>query len=207
MPEVDLYTPKGDIAGKINLPNNLFGQKVNSVLLHEIVTMQLANKRLGTASTKTRGEVSGGGIKPWKQKHTGRARSGSIRSPLWRHGGIIFGPRPRDYKYNMPAKKKRLALASALSAKTESNDIVVLDKLEISEPKTKNIMQILKKLKTSGLVLLIMEKVTPEILRATGNIGNLLVTNSAVVNVYEIIASKKMIITRDALEKLAARSI
>lgn len=205
MPEIDVLNLKGEKTGSMALPARLFGQKVNTVLLHELVTMQLANQRLGTASCKSRGEVSGGGIKPYKQKHTGRARAGSTRSPLWRHGGVIFGPKPRSYAYDLPAQKKQLALVSALSAKALDNGIVVLDNLAITEPKTKHVDQILKKVKAEGPVLMVVDKVTPELHRAARNIAKLLVTTTVKVNVYEIMHCKKMIITQSALHNLEAR--
>ncbi|MDD5259082.1 MAG: 50S ribosomal protein L4 [bacterium] len=205
MSEVDILNFKGEKTGKIALSAKLFDQKINATILHEVITMQLANKRLGTASTKTRGEVSGGGIKPYKQKHTGRARAGSTRSPLWRHGGIIFGPRPRSYKYDVPAKKKQAALISALSSKAKDNGIIVLDKLELAQPKTKNIGQMLKKLNINGLALLVVVTVTNDLARAARNIQSLELATAAKLNVYEILQSKHLIITKEALAVLEAR--
>jgi len=205
MPEIDVVNHKGEKTGKAVLPARLFEQKINMALLHEMVNMQLANKRQGNASTKTRGEVSGGGIKPYKQKHTGRARAGSTRSPLWRHGGIIFGPQPRSYRYELPDKKKKLAFVSALSSKAKDNNIIVLDSITITEPKTKNVDQILKKLKTTGLILLVVDKISPELHRAARNIPHLLIKIAAQVNVYEVLQCNKMIITQSALHNLEAR--
>ncbi len=205
MSEVDVYNFKGEKTGKVDLSAKLFDQKINATVLHEVVTMQLANQRLGTASTKTRGEVSGGGIKPYKQKHTGRARAGSTRSPLWRHGGIIFGPRPRSYKYGVPAQKMKVALISALSSKAKDNGVIILDKLELAQPKTKNVEQMLKKLNIKGLALLVVEKVTNDLARAARNLQSLELATATKLNVYEILKNKNLIITKEALAVLEAR--
>jgi large subunit ribosomal protein L4 len=205
MSEVDVFNFKGEKTGKVDLSSKLFDQKINATVLHEVITMQLANQRLGTASTKTRGEVSGGGIKPYKQKHTGRARAGSIRSPLWRHGGITFGPRPRSYKYDVPAQKKQAAFISALSSKAKDNGIIILDKMELSQPKTRNVGQMLEKLNINGLALLVVDKVTNELARAARNIQSLELATATKLNVYEILQSKHLIITKEALAVLEAR--
>jgi large subunit ribosomal protein L4 len=205
MSEVDVYNFKGEKTSKVDLSAKLFDQKVNATVLHEVVTMQLANQRLGTASTKTRGEVSGGGIKPYKQKHTGRARAGSTRSPLWRHGGIIFGPRPRSYKYGVPAQKMQVALVSALSSKAKDNGVVILDKLELAQPKTKNMVQLLNKLNIKGPALLVVEKVTNDLARAARNLQSLELATATKLNVYEILKNKNLIITKEALAVLEAR--
>ena len=144
MPKVAVYDMEGRQVGEIDLNEEVFGVEVNQALLHQAIVMYEANKRQGTSSTKTRGEVRGGGRKPWRQKGTGRARHGSIRSPQWRGGGVVFGPRPREWRQAMPKKARRAALRSALSAKVASGDLVVLDKLEIPEPKTQHMAQVLK---------------------------------------------------------------
>jgi large subunit ribosomal protein L4 len=205
MSEVDVLNFKGEKTGKVALSAKLFDQKINATVLHEVITMQLANKRLGTASTKTRGEVSGGGIKPYKQKHTGRARAGSSRSPLWRHGGITFGPRPRSYKYTVPAQKKQAALISALSSKAKDNGVIILDKLELAQPKTKNVSQMLKKLNIKGLALLVVVTITNELARSSRNIPFLELATASKLNVYEILQCKHLIITKEALAVLEAR--
>ncbi|OGQ38457.1 MAG: 50S ribosomal protein L4, partial [Deltaproteobacteria bacterium RIFCSPLOWO2_01_FULL_42_9] len=141
--------------GTANLNEQMFAIPVNANLFYETVKMQLANRRAGTASTKTRAYVSGGGVKPWKQKGTGRARAGSIRSPLWRHGGTVFGPHPRDYSYQVPKKVKKGALASGLALKIKEERLKVLDNITLNEPKTKSIVEILKKIKsTKGLIVI-----------------------------------------------------
>lgn len=205
MAEVSVYNMKGEHASTIAIPDRLFAQKVHANLLHEVVTMYLSNRRLGTASTKTKGEVSGGGTKPWKQKHTGRARAGSIRSPLWRHGGIIFGPKPRSYKYNLPNQKKRQALVSALSSKLKDNDLIILDKIELAQPKTKLVDHILKKLNVKTPTLLVINTFTEELKKASRNIRTFQVVTAAGVNAYDVLRSKTLIITQDALPGLEAR--
>lgn len=132
MPKVALYNMNGQQVGDIELSENIFGAEINKEVMHQVVKMQLANKRQGTQSTLTRGEVSGGGIKPWRQKGTGRARQGSIRAPQWIHGGVVFAPKPRDYSYTVPKKIRRLAMKSALSSKVLDNDMIVIDKLVTS---------------------------------------------------------------------------
>src|SRR6266545_6541299 len=136
MPTVDVVDLKRQKVGTVELPQEVFGCELRAALVHEAVIMQRACERQGTASTLRRGEVSGSGKKPWKQKHTGRARAGSIRSPIWRHGGSVFGPKPRDYSYSMPKKKYRAALQSALSAKMAAGSVMVLSALPLAAPKT-----------------------------------------------------------------------
>ena len=143
--EANIYNIKGEKTGALELPESIFNAKINVSLMHEVATWYLANRRQGTHSAKTRAEVSGSGKKPWKQKGTGRARAGSIRSPLWRHGGVIFAKKPREFSYLMPKKKVRLALLSALSSKAKDCSIMVLDGLIIDTPKTKSISGIIKK--------------------------------------------------------------
>src|SRR5213080_4748255 len=146
MPTVDVVDLKRQKVGTVDLPEEVFGCKLHTALVHEAVVMQQACERQGTASTLRRGEVSGSGKKPWKQKHTGRARAGSIRSPVWRHGGIVFGPHPRSYAYSIPKKKYHAALRSALSARLADGAVVVLSDLSIAEPKTKLLAQALASL-------------------------------------------------------------
>ena len=147
MPTLPVYNMDGEQTGEISLNDSVFSVKVNEPLLHKAVLMQQASKRLGTAKAKTRSEVRGGGRKPWRQKGTGRARHGSRRSPLWTGGGIVFPPTPRDYKFKMPKKAMRLALKSALSAKVKSGELIILEKLEFAEPKTKAMVKVLDNLK------------------------------------------------------------
>ncbi|MBT9537924.1 MAG: 50S ribosomal protein L4, partial [Nitrospirae bacterium] len=150
MPEIEIKDRNNKKAGKINLPEEIFGLKASSAVMHDSVINFLANQRQGTAATKTKGLVSGGGKKPWKQKSTGRARAGSSRSPLWRSGGTAFGPQPRDYSYSIPRKAKQLALKSALSAKLADGEITLIDDLSISKPSTKDMAAIIKILGFEG---------------------------------------------------------
>ena len=202
MPEVNLYNSKGESVGKVQFTDAIFGGKVNRTLLHEAMVMYMANTRQGTACTKTKGEVSGGGAKPWKQKGTGRARAGSIRSPLWRHGGTIFGPRPRDYKYSMPDKKKKMALKSALKAKLQDQKVIVLDSLEISEPKTRVIDKIFTKLNAKTKTLLVVKNIDEKLKRSSRNVPYLKVSSAGVLNAYDVLNCDELVIVREAIELL-----
>ncbi|NLW07343.1 MAG: 50S ribosomal protein L4, partial [Clostridia bacterium] len=153
MPKVALYNIQGQQVGEVDLVEQVFGE-VNEAVLHDVVVMQMASRRRGTAKTLTRAEVSGGGRKPWRQKGTGRARVGSIRSPLWRGGGVVFGPQPRDYSYKLPQKVRRLALRSALASKVRDGNIIVLDSLRLEKPRTKDMVNILNNL-AAGKALLV----------------------------------------------------
>jgi large subunit ribosomal protein L4 len=167
--------------------------------------MQLANKRRGTASTKIRHEVRGGGKKPWKQKGTGRARAGSIRSPLWRGGGVVFGPKPRDYSFKVPKKIRKAALISALSLKAKNNDIVLLDSLELKSPKTKEIARLLHNLNISDTVLFLTEQENRNLKLAARNLPNTHVTALAGLNVYSLLFSSKLILTQEVISKIENR--
>jgi large subunit ribosomal protein L4 len=182
----------------VDLPA-VFGVEVKSYLLHSAVVNQLANRRAGTAATKTKGLVSGGGIKPFKQKGTGRARAGSNRSPLWRHGGTVFGPMPRDYSYSMPKKEKRAALASALSSKVGENRMVLLDKLELTEPKTSRMSELLKTLGVAESALVLISAENKNVTLASRNMPNIKVLRMENINVYDIIKYRYLITTQDAL--------
>jgi len=182
----------------VDLPA-VFGVEVKSHLLHSAVVNQLANRRAGTAATKTKGLVSGGGKKPFKQKGTGRARAGSSRSPLWRHGGTVFGPVPRDYSYSMPKKEKRAALAAALASKVGDNRMVLLDKLELAGPRTKQMSDLLKTLGVaeSALVLIVAEN--KNVALASRNMPNIKVLRMENINVYDLLKYRYLITTQDAL--------
>jgi large subunit ribosomal protein L4 len=205
MPEIEVITQSGEKSGKVELPVNIFGVKVNSSLLHEAVRMYRANLRQGTASTKTRGEVSGGGIKPWRQKGTGRARAGSIRSPIWRKGGVVFGPKPRDFSYTMPRRKLKLALSQALSDKLNSGELVVLEKIEIPAPKTKEMVKILKGINSGEKAILVLEKMEGNIKRAGRNISAFTLALAKDLNAYDVLRHHKVILTRQALDSLKER--
>ena len=177
----------------------VFGVEVKSYLLHSAVVNQLANRRAGTAATKTKGLVSGGGIKPFKQKGTGRARAGSTRSPLWRHGGTVFGPQPRDYSYSMPKKEKRAALAAALSSKVGENRMVLLDKLELAEPKTSKMSELLKTLGVAESALVLINAENKNVALASRNMPNIKVLRMENINVYDLLKYRYLITTQDAL--------
>ena len=186
----------------IELNEAVFGQEYNEALIHQVVVAQLANKRQGTKSTLTRTEVSGGGKKPWRQKGTGRARQGSIRSPQWTGGGVVFAPKPRDFSQKINKKMKVAATISALSAKVTNQDLVVVDKIELAEAKTKLIANMLKSLNIDSKVLLVVAADDEKILRASNNLENVTVINADLVNVYDLAANKKLIATVDAIKKL-----
>jgi large subunit ribosomal protein L4 len=177
----------------------VFGEEVKSHLLHSAVVNQLANRRAGTAATKTKGLVSGGGTKPFKQKGTGRARAGSTRSPLWRHGGTVFGPTPRDYSYSMPKKEKRAALAAALSSKVGENRMVLLDKLELTEPRTKQMSDLLKTLGVAESALVLISAENKNVALASRNMPNIKVLRMENINVYDLLKYRYLITTQDAL--------
>lgn len=202
MPEIAVYNTKGQSVGKIELDKSIFNGEVNEAVIYQAIKMYEANLRQGTASTKTRSEVSGGGKKPWKQKGTGRARAGTIRSPLWRGGGIVFGPKPRDYSYSLPKKVKRLALISSLNSKFNDNELLVLEDVKITEPKTKQVTAVLKNLKVDGKSLLVLDDRDEMLIRAARNIPELLLRDFKALNAYEIIKQHKLILTKKALEAL-----
>jgi large subunit ribosomal protein L4 len=185
----------------------IFGAKPRAHLLHQAVVMQLANRRAGSAATKSKGYVSGGGKKPWRQKGTGRARAGSIRSPIWVGGGTVFGPQPRDYSYRMPRTARREALLSALSLKKRENRIIVVDKLELEQGKTKLMVQVLAELKVASALLVISQS-DEKIERSARNLPNVKVLRVAGLNVYDLLRYEHLILTAPALraleEKLAA---
>jgi large subunit ribosomal protein L4 len=177
----------------------LFGAEVKSHLLHSAVVNQLANRRAGTAATKTKGLVSGGGKKPFKQKGTGRARAGSSRSPLWRHGGTVSGPQPRDYSYSMPKKEKRAALVAALSSKVSEQRMILLDKLELAGPRTKQMAELLKALGVVESALVLITGENKNVSLATRNMPSIKVLRMENINVYDLLKYRYLITTQDAL--------
>lgn len=177
----------------------LFGAEVKGHLLHTAVVNQLANKRAGTAATKNKALVSGGGIKPFRQKGTGRARAGSSRSPLWRHGGTVFGPMPRDYSYSIPKKEKRGALAAALASKVKDSRLIVLDKLELAAPKTKDMAVLLKTLGVSESALVLISAENKNVALAARNIPTVKVLRMENINVYDLLKYRYLITTQDAI--------
>lgn len=198
MPIVAMYNTRGEQVGEIALADAVFGVEVNVAAMHQAVLTFLANRRLGTAATKTRAEVSGGGRKPWRQKGTGRARHGSIRSPIWKGGGVVFGPEPRSYRMSMQKKVRRLALRSALTSKTNSGSLIVLDQLAMESPKTKEMAGILKNLKTGRKVLLVLDSPQESVIKSVRNIPGVKTLNARQLNVYDILNSESLVMTRDA---------
>lgn len=202
MPKVALYNMQGQQVGDIELNDRVFGIEVNKSVLHDAVVMQLASRRRGTAATKTRGMVSGGGRKPWRQKGTGRARAGSTRSPLWRHGGVVFGPQPRDYGYTLPRKVRRLALRSALSDKVQNGNIIVLDQLSLAQPKTKEMVKVLEALKVAEAALVVTAERDENVFKSARNIPGITPVAASGINVYDLLAHDKLVITKDAVAKV-----
>lgn len=202
MPTVDVIDSKKKKVGTVDLPNEVFGCKPHATLVHEVVVMQRACDRQGTASTLRRGEVSGSGKKPWKQKHTGRARAGSLRSPVWRHGGTVFGPKPRSYAFGMPRKKYRAALQSALSAKVLEGNVVVVSDLSINEAKTKLLAKALTQLGISGSTLLIVGDLGSHVVQAGKNLSSVTVLRPEDLNVYDIVRCNSIVIPQRELERV-----
>lgn len=202
MPKAALYNTEGIKVGDVDLKDDVFGVPLNESLLHQAVVRHLANKRAGTAATKTRGLVRGGGRKPWRQKGIGRARVGSIRSPLWRGGGIVFGPEPRSYQQAMPRKMRRLALKSALSARAEEGNLIVIEELQLPEPKTKEAVKLLESLNVTGTALLVAHEEQPEFMRAVRNIPGISYQKVDSLNVYDVLAVDKVIMTKLTVAKI-----
>ncbi len=197
--QTKVYNLKGEETGKISLSDEVFGAEYNEALIHQAVVCYLANQRQGTKSTLTRSEVAGGGRKPWRQKGTGRARQGSIRSPQWVHGGVVFAPKPRDFSKKLNLAMKRGAFISALSTMFKQKAIVVVDNMNI-EPKTKEAVKALKALKLSKNVTVVTENVNENALRAFGNIPDVEVTTASILNTYDLVNSDFVLITKDAVK-------
>ncbi|MFH1394935.1 MAG: 50S ribosomal protein L4 [Candidatus Omnitrophota bacterium] len=202
---LSVYDLNGKVVDHIQLDEHLFDGKVNYTLLYEVKKMYEENSRKTVASTKTRAEVSGGGAKPWRQKGTGRARVGSSRNPLWRHGGIAFGPRPRDFGYAMPKKAVKKALLSSLNVRLKENVIKAVIKLELKDHKTKGFENILGKLKVEGKTLVVVDTISENVKRASRNIKNVSLMEGRNINARDILVNAHLIIEKEALEKLAER--
>ena len=202
MPKVAVYNIDRQQVGDIELNDNIFGVEVNSGLLHQAVVMQLASQRLGTHATKTRAFVRGGGRKPWKQKGTGRARSGSRRSPLWVGGGTVFGPHPRSYAFSMPRKQRRLAIKCALSDKVQEDSIFVLDALDFEAPKTKEVVKLLQTFEIDNKALIITAEEAENVERSSRNIPGVKAINTTGLNVYDILNHDKLFVTKDAVARI-----
>jgi large subunit ribosomal protein L4 len=204
---VDLLTISGAVKGQVELPAALFDQKGKKGLVWEAVKCYLANQRQGNASTKTRAEVSGTGKKPHRQKHTGHARQGSRRSPQFVGGGIAWGARPRDYSYELPKKLRRQALALALSARKGEEAVTVVEDFELPEPKTREMVKVLKGLNLDGKVLLLTGGASESLKRASRNLPGLTVTTAQRVNTYDVVSHERIVLTESALKQLEARAI
>lgn len=202
MPKAALYNPAGTKVGDLELREDIFGVPVAQFVLHQAVVRHLAGMRRGTAATKKRGEVRGGGRKPWRQKGTGRARVGSIRSPLWRGGGIIFGPKPRDYSQALPRKMRRLAVRSALSARAQAGDLMVIEDLQLEAPKTREVVKLLKALEIGERALFVIDGPDPLLERSTRNLPGVRLSRADQLNPYEILAADKVVLTKNALARV-----
>ena len=201
--EVKVLDINGKETGrKVQLSDSVFAIEPNKHAVYLDVKQYLANQRQGTQSAKTRGEVRGGGRKPWRQKGTGRARQGSIRSPQWIGGGVVFAPKPRDYSYKLPKKIKRLALKSALSSKVRDNEIIVVDSLVLDKPKTKDMVKILSNLKAGKKTLVVMPERDENVILASRNIPGVKTAYVNTINVYDIVRHNKFIVTREAVSKI-----
>ncbi len=202
MPKVDLYNLKGEKTGDMELSDAIFGVEISTASMHQAVVTYNANQRQGTQSALTRSEVAGGGKKPWRQKGTGRARVGSSRNPVWKHGGVAFAPKPRDYSKKMNKKARRLALKSALTCKVNDGEIIVLENLDLDTFKTKDMVAVLKSLGVEGKALVVTENVNENAVRATGNIPGVDTVLAASLNTYDVLVHDKFVVTKEAISKI-----
>ncbi|NQS99666.1 MAG: 50S ribosomal protein L4 [Candidatus Omnitrophica bacterium] len=202
MKSVSIHDPKGKAAGKLTLELDYFDGKINKALLHQVVTMYLANKRKGSASTKTRGQIRGGGRKPWRQKGTGRARVGSNRNPVWRGGGVVFGPHPRQYGYSLPSTIRNKALKQSLNGKLEDKQLLIIDEFPQQLQKTKQFAKLLSALKATDKPLVVTAKHNPDIQRTARNIPGVTVKAFNNINAYDVLRHHKVLFSKQALENL-----
>ncbi|MBP5312956.1 MAG: 50S ribosomal protein L4 [Clostridia bacterium] len=203
MATAKVYNMKGEFLEEIALDDKVFGIEPNATAVHTVVVNTLANRRQGTQSAKTKSEVSGGGKKPYRQKGTGRARQGSIRSAQWIHGGIIFAPKPRSYRFKVNNKVRRLAMLSVLSSRAQSEDVIVLDKIELDEIKTKKIVAMMEALKVDTSALILTAEPDTKVVKSAGNIPGVDTAFVGTINVYDILRHEKLVVTKDALSKLS----
>ena len=202
MPSIDVYNVEGKKVKKVDLKEEIFGIEPNEAVVHSVLVNYLANQRQGTQSTKTRAEVRGGGRKPWRQKGTGRARQGSIRAPQWIKGGIALGPKPRSYKYRVNKKEKQLAIKSLLSSKVLENDLVVVDKFDFKEIKTKQMVNAMKNLKVEGKTFIVLPASNENVQKSARNIENVKTGSVNTINVYDLLKYKKLVLTVDTIKKI-----
>jgi len=200
----DVLNTRAEKVGEIDLNDSLFNVEIKTGILHEVVCMQRANRRSGSACTKTRGEVSGGGAKPWRQKGTGRARAGSRTSPVWRGGGTVFGPKPRDYSYSMPKKVKRLALKMAISARNQEGNLVIVDSFELPDIKTKDFVGVMNNFEFNNC-LVITSEIDDKISISARNAVGYKVLSVAGLNVYDILKHSKLMLIQSSLAKIEER--
>jgi large subunit ribosomal protein L4 len=201
MPTVGVFNKEGNKVSDMELNESIFAVEVNEYALHQVVVALLANKRQGTQSTKTRSEVRGGGAKPWRQKGTGRARQGSIRAPQWIKGGIVFAPKPRDYRVSVPKSMRKVAMKSALTSKVQENQMIILDSLNFEAPKTKNIVEMLKALEANKALIITAES-NEVVYKSARNIQGISIIPANNINVYDLLKYEKLIITKDAVSKI-----
>ena len=202
MGKLSVLNVKGEKTSDISLNKELWAIEPNDAVLYDAITLSRNSLRQGTASTKTRSEVSGGGIKPWRQKGTGRARQGSTRAPHWRHGGVVFGPHPRDYDKKMNRKERRLALKSALAYKAIDNELVVVDSFKLESSKTKDVVGILNNLRVSKNVLIVVDELDENMVLATRNLNNVILLEANEINVLDVISSDYMVVTEKAIKMI-----
>ena len=205
MDSVKVFNPQGQAVGQLTLDPALWGGPVNLRLLSQAVAMYRANRRAGTASTKTRGHVSGGGKKPWKQKHTGRARAGSIRSPLWRHGGVVFGPHPRSFAYRLPQAIRRRALQESLKGKLRDEELMVVDALQAEAPKTKPFAGLAKAFGVARKSVIVLEEPAAPLVKSLRNLAGFELRSAANLNAFDVLNAHKLLITKAAFERLEHR--
>ncbi len=202
MPKVAVLDMKGTKVGDVDLADSIFAIEPNIAVMHDVVVKHLANRRQGTQSALTRTEVSGGGRKPWRQKGTGHARQGSIRAPQWRHGGVVFAPKPRDYSYTINKKVRRLAMKSAFSSKLIENDLVVLDSVSLEEYRTKTIVSVLNAVGAKSKSLIVLPSVEDKIIKSARNIPGVKTAQVNTLNVYDMLNARTLIILKDAIGKI-----
>ena len=202
MAKVTMLNMAGEAVGDIELNDSVFGIEVNEFAVHEVIKNYLANQRQGTQSAKTRGEVRGGGRKPFRQQGTGRGRQGSLTSPSHIGGGVVFAPKPRDYSYSVPKKVKRLAIKSVLTSKVQENEIIVLDSLSFEAPKTKDMVNVLKNIKAAKKAIIVMDEKDENVIKSAANIPGVKTTLVSTMNTYEVLNATSFIVTKEAVKKI-----
>jgi len=201
MPTVGLFNKEGQKVGDMELSESIFAVEINQDAVHQVVVAQLANKRQGNQSTLTRAEVSGGGIKPWRQKGTGRARQGSTRSPQWTHGGVVFAPKPREYRISVPKSMRKVAMKSVLTSKVVENEMIVLESLDFDAPKTKDVIKMLKALDVKKALIVVAES-NENVYKSARNIEGIDIIPVNNINIYDILKYEKFVITKEAVSKI-----